>query len=448
MTTTAPQAAAPTANRIETLDFIRGCALFGILLMNITAFGMPQAYVNPGNYGGASGADLWAWIITQTGFEGTQRGLFSLLFGAGVILLTSRLEASGRSDAADIYFRRNLWLVGLGMVNAFLFLWPGDILYCYGITALFIFAFRKLSARSLLAIGIAGLVIGSAWNGFDAQRLLGKHEAYAAAVDARTRAHALTSQQNEAITAWEEARTDFEAPRERIEKALEGHRNGYFHALAYLAPINAEAQSWYMYRWFFDVFAMMLIGMALFRWGVLTLDRPPSLYATMAVAGYGVGLAVRIWQVRWIIDHRFSALAFAEANVSYDLGRLPMTMGHLGTLLLFVRSGALSWLRRSLAAVGQMALTSYLTHSIACAFLFVGLRLYGHLARHELYYVVFSIWAVQLVLSPLWLRHFRFGPAEWLWRYLTYLKRPPFRRGGVETSEPGAARGAAIASGL
>ena len=187
-----------------------------------------------------------------------------------------------------------------------------------------------------------------------------------------------------------------------------------------------------MYRWFFDVFAMMLIGMALYRWGVLTLDRPASLYVTMAVIGYGIGLAVRIWQVRWIIDHQFSALAFAQASVTYDLGRLPMTMGHLGALLLFVRSGALAWFRRSLAAVGQKAQTSYLTHSVVCCFLFIGLGLYGQLARHQLYYVVFAIWGAQLVISPIWLSHFRFGPVEWLWRYLTYLKRPPFRRASAE----------------
>ena len=88
--------AAPTAQRIEALDFVRGVALFGILLMNITGFGLPDAYVNPTNAGGAEGANLWVWIVTQMGFEGTQRALFSMLFGASVILFTSRLEAAGR----------------------------------------------------------------------------------------------------------------------------------------------------------------------------------------------------------------------------------------------------------------------------------------------------------------------------------------------------------------
>ena len=136
-----------------------------------------------------------------------------------------------------------------------------------------------------------------------------------------------------------------------------------------------------------------------------------------------IGLAVNMLETRWIIDHQFSALSFAEAHVSYDLGRLAMTIGHLGALLLFVRSGALGWLRRAFAAVGRMAVTNYLTHSVVCGILFIGLGWYGQLERHQLYYVVFAIWAAQLVISPLWLRHFRFGPVEWLWRSLTYMKR-------------------------
>jgi uncharacterized protein len=105
-----------------------------------------------------------------------------------------------------------------------------------------------------------------------------------------------------------------------------------------------------------------------------------------------------------------------------------MTIGHLGALLLFVRSGALAWLRRAFAAVGQMAVTNYLMHSVVCGVLFIGLHWYNQLERHELYYVVFAIWAAQLAISPLWLKYYRFGPVEWLWRTLTYMKRQPMRR--------------------
>src|SRR5690349_8536704 len=118
LTAPAPPAA-PAARRIEALDFVRGVALCGILLMNITGYGLPDAYTNPQNSGGATGINLTTWVITEIGFEGTQRALFSMLFGASVILFTSRLEAQGRTDTADIFVRRNLWLVGFGMINAF-----------------------------------------------------------------------------------------------------------------------------------------------------------------------------------------------------------------------------------------------------------------------------------------------------------------------------------------
>jgi uncharacterized protein len=171
----APALARPAPRRIEALDFVRGVALCGILLMNITGFGLPDAYTNPQNAGGATGINLTTWVITEIGFEGTQRALFSMLFGASVILLTSRLEEQGRTDVADIYLRRNLWLVGFGMVNAFLLVWHGDILFTYGVVALFLFVFRKMAARWLLVIGIGALLAGAAWNLHDARGTLALH---------------------------------------------------------------------------------------------------------------------------------------------------------------------------------------------------------------------------------------------------------------------------------
>jgi len=420
--------AAPAARRIEALDFVRGAALLGILLMNITGFGLAQSYANPTNSGGATGADLWAWMITQIGFEGTQRALFSILFGASAILLTQRLEAAGRADAADIYFRRNLWLIGFGMVNAYLLLWWGDILYAYGITALFIYVFRKLPPMRLLLIGLAALIGSMAWNASDTIKLLDAHSARAEAVSAQDRGEELSEAQTQAIAAWDEARLEFKAAPAAIAEENAARSSGYASAFAYVSAYNVYWQTWGLYRYFFDLFGMMLIGMALFRWGVLTLERPTWLYVAMVLGGYGIGLPVNYAETRWILDHQFSALAFSQANISYDVGRLAMTIGHLGVLLLFVRSGVLGWLRRAVAAVGQMAVTNYLAQSAICAAIFTGLGWFGQLERHQLYYVVAGIWAAQLLWSRLWLSYFRFGPVEWLWRWLTYGSRPPMRR--------------------
>lgn len=423
-----PAPAAPAAQRIEALDFVRGVALCGILLMNITGFGLPDAYTNPQNAGGATGVNLLAWIITEIGFEGTQRGLFSMLFGASVILFTSRLEAQGRTDTADIYMRRNLWLIGFGMINAFVLLWHGDILYTYGITALFLYPFRKLAGKWLMAIGLAALLAGAVWSYCESRNALALYAPYSAAAAARDAGAELTQDQEQAISAWEQQRGNYKSSPDSIADAVREQTGGYWRALVHIAPINVIFQTYGMYRYFFDVFGMMLIGMGLFRLGVLTLERRPALYAAMVLGGYAVGLLTNAWETRHIIDGGFSARAFTEVTTTYDLGRLGMTVGHLGLLLLFVRSNLLRGVRRAFAAVGRMAITNYLMHSAICLVLFILMGWYGQLERHQLYYVVFAIWAFQLVFSPLWLRYFRFGPVEWLWRSLTYLKWQPMRR--------------------
>ncbi|WP_296722539.1 DUF418 domain-containing protein [Erythrobacter sp.] len=416
----------PTNDRIVALDFVRGAALFGILLMNISGFGLPHAYGNPTNAGGAEGINLLSWIIIVVGFEGTQRALFSMLFGAGIILFTSRLEAKGRTDVADIYARRNLWLTFFGLVNGFIFLWSGDILFYYGLIALIAFPFRKLAPKWLFAIAAGVLAFGASWGVLDTMDQLEKHAAYevVAAKDG-----APTPEQEKHAKEWEGALEQFEYTAEEQQAYVAARTASYTSAFAQVAEETRGAQSWAFYRYiFFDVFSMMLIGLGLFKLGVFTLERSTRFYAALVVIGYGIGLTVNVFETRWIIDNGFSMLAFSQSQMTYDLGRLATTAGHLGLLLLIARSGIFPWFQHALASVGRMAFTNYLTHSVVCATLFVGLGYFGQLERHQLYYVVFAIWGAQLIASPLWLRHFRMGPLEWLWRGLTYGELPALRR--------------------
>ena len=416
---------APSAGRLESLDVVRGCAVFGILLMNINGMGLGPAYDNPTIAGGDTGVNLWTWLVINVGFEGTQRALFSILFGAGVILLTNRLEASGRTDASDIFFRRNLWLVAFGLVNAWLLLWVGDILYYYGVTALFLYAFRKMSGKALLWLAAASLVLGAAWSANDTRRLLGVHAA-AEAANAIPKTKR-SKEQNEAIEAWAEKNKSGPPPATYAEMR-KANTKSWWSALNNRAEAIKHFQSWNMYRYFFDIFGMMMLGMALFKLGVLTLEVRTRTYAAMTILGYAIGLTGNILEAKWIMDQGFTALAYAQASISYDVSRVAMTMGHLGLLMLFLRSGVLSFVRRSMAAVGRMALTNYLAHSVVALVIFVFLGWWGAMERHQLYYVVFAVWAVQFVASPVWLRHYHFGPVEWLWRYLTYGKKPAFTK--------------------
>lgn len=381
--------------------------------------GLGPAYDNPTVLGGDKGVDLWTWFVVNVTFEGTQRGLFSILFGAGVILFTSR------PDSTDAYFRRNLWLIAFGLFNAWVLLWSGDILYFYGLTALFLFAFRNLPGKKLLALGVASFVIGAAWSGLETRNLLNLHERAIAAQQVPVAKR--SEEQKNTIEKWQEESRGAPTPAV-VEEMKKQVTAGYFSALEARAPRIAEAQSWWAYRYFFDIFGMMMMGMALFKLGVLTLEAETRTYLAMMAGGYAIGFPLNIFEANWIMSHGFSGLSYHQANITYDFARLAQTIGHLGLLGLFLKSGILPWLRQSMAAVGRMALTNYLTHSLVALIIFVFLGYWGALQRHQLYYIVFSIWVAQIVISPIWLRNFHFGPVEWLWRYLTYGKAPPFRK--------------------
>jgi uncharacterized protein len=146
--------------------------------------------------------------------------------------------------------------------------------------------------------------------------------------------------------------------------------------------------------------------------------------------GYAVGLTVNYYETTMVYQSNWEIVTMHRAEQTYQLGRLFNTMGHIGLAMLFIRSGMLRFLQNAIAAVGKMALTNYLIHTVICNIYFMGFGfgMFGRLQRYELYYVVAVIWIFQLIYSPIWFKYFRFGPAEWAWRSLTYMKTQPFRR--------------------
>ena len=419
--------------RISSLDVIRGVALLGILLMNIVGFGLPYAYQDPTNSGGADGLNLLAWEVNTLFFEGTMRGLFSVLFGAGIVLMTSRAEARDPSvNVADIYFRRNLWLVAFGLVNSWLLLFTGDILFRYGIIALFLFVFRKASPRFLIILGVLLLASLSTkdiyWMSLERQDLAAAETAQALLDDGVE----ISEEQQDAIDSWQENLDDSEVSAELIEETIATRKSGYIENFAFNAETQIQNQSYNFYMFtFWDCAGMMLIGMALLKLGVLNAERSTRFYLAMMAVGYAIGLAVNAYEIDLLLSTNFGYMAVGQAYITADLGRLFVTLGHVGLVMLICRKGWLGWLTKRLAAVGQMALTNYIMHTVICIFFFfgIGFAMFGELQRHQLYYVVFAIWILQLIISPIWLKHFRFGPLEWLWRSLTYNKRQPLRRG-------------------
>jgi uncharacterized protein len=430
------QAPAPQLNpikqseRITALDIMRGVVLCGILIMNIIDFGLAGSYFNPTVTGGATGMNLYAWIIQQVFFEGTMRALFSLLFGVGTYIMLERLEhRKAGIKAAEIYFRRLVWLLFFGLVHGYLLLWTGEILYDYALMGFVLFVFVKLPPKKLLAIVFLLVSIGAFW-GF--LQYKGEVKLEQSAMEARklsASGAALTKQQKEDLDTWEEI--EYEMSPEFVQDKNENMRKGYFHLVGFLAPVNMQTDTYMFYRYgLWDLLSMMLLGIALFKWKVLSGQKPARFYIGMVLIGYVIGISVNLYEVCIIRNSGFSFLGFSQSFITYELGRIPMAVGHIGVIMLFSKVNAMKWLKKGLAAVGKMALTNYIMHSLICMVVFtgVGFGLYGKLQRYELYFVVFSIWVFQLILSPIWLRYFNYGPLEWLWRRLSYRYKPAFKK--------------------
>lgn len=156
------QTDAPVApgERIVSLDILRGFAVLGILIMNIQSYAMPgAAYFNPLAYGDLTGLNKWVWILSHIFADQKFMTLFSILFGAGIILMTGKVESKGRRSAG-LHYRRTLWLLVIGLMHAYL-LWHGDILVAYALCALVVFLFRRFSPKKLLIIGLITISVSS-----------------------------------------------------------------------------------------------------------------------------------------------------------------------------------------------------------------------------------------------------------------------------------------------
>ncbi len=415
--------------RINSLDVIRGIAVLGILLMNINGMGLPFAYSDPSIAGGADGLNLQVWIMNEMFFEGTMRGLFTLLFGAGVVLLTSRLEKSGAGIAtADIYYRRTLWLLVFGIFNVYILLWHGDILYPYAIFGLMLFPFRNADVKKLILGAFLLLIIGVLWDISDYRNDLKTKKEGIELQKIKDQGLALTDDQEDSLEKWE--KLSAKKTPEEVSKKIDLMHQGYWAVLMEKVKGNQFMQTWLPYRlWPWDILSFMILGIAFFKLRIFHGERKNQFYLILMGIGYLVGLSINYYETQMQLDSNFDPIIISNASQTYQIGRLFTTLGHVGLFMLFIKSGILGFLQRSLAAVGQLALTNYLMQSVITSIIFYGdgLSLFGTLQRYQLYYIVAGIWILQLIYSPIWLKYFQYGPAEWLWRSLTYQKVQDFR---------------------
>jgi uncharacterized protein len=416
----------PTAasERISSVDVLRGFALLGILLMNIGSFGFPWNG-NSDLARAASMADpnLAVWVIISVLFEGKMRATFSILFGAGLVLFTTRAEArQGEASSAELFYRRLLWLLALGFLHS-CFLWDGDILYEYAVGGFLLYPLRKWSPKALLLAGLLLLLIGGLSTIPSNWETEKKRVAAAEANAAQAAGETLTAKQRDAQEEWAAMMRNLKPNETQIAKEIAEHQEGYWSI--FLRRQQGRGGFWSSW----DTAGMMLLGMGLMKLGVFSAARSRGFYLALMLLGYTAGLLINGYTVYRTIESHFEPISMWWNVTTYDARRLSMALGHIGLLVLIVQAGWLRWLTSRFAAVGQMALTNYLMQSLICTTLFYGygFGLYGKLERYQLYFVVLGVWTLQLLVSPIWLSYFRFGPVEWVWRSLTYRKLQPLR---------------------
>lgn len=420
----------PTEQRIEAIDTLRGVALLGIFVMNITAMAFPMAaYFNPMVYGGPTGANFGAWVFAHLFFDLKMMGIFSMLFGAGVILMSERAQAAGR-QFGGVYYRRMFWLLVFGLIHAYL-VWHGDVLVTYALCGFLLFLFRRRSSRFLIISGLVILIFGallSTGGGF-AQSMLRDgvteiHTKVAAGEEMQPRWQTLVDQ-------WEDLRHDFAPTPEETAETIATMRGSLTEVLSANAReafgMHTQAMPFFL---IWRAMALMLLGMGLMKAGVFTAQRSPGFYRNWIIFGLGLGLPVIAYGIReWSRhDYDFIARFIYVGHFNYFASVL-VSMGFVGLIMRTCQAGRLAGLRVRLAAIGRTALSNYLLQSILGVLIFYGygLGLFGSIGRFNLWWFILGIWALQLILSPWWLARYRFGPAEWLWRTLTYARRQPMR---------------------
>jgi uncharacterized protein len=406
-----PPAGGPVtdAERIDSLDVLRGVAVLGILAMNIGSFAMPSAaYQNPTVWGSLNGLNGVVWTATHLLVDLKFMAIFSMLFGAGLVLMSERRESRGEG-VWGLHLRRMFWLLVFGLAHAHL-IWYGDILVWYAVTGTLVFGLRRRRPRTLIALGLGAWLVGSM----------------------------ILTAAGLSWSEWPEAErvetvAELDPPAEVLQAEVEAYRGGFGSQLEERSPTALEMETGVYLVWaLWRVSGLMLLGMAFFKLGVLSASRSDTFYRRLLVAAALVGIPVVAAGIAWNRSTGWEPPGFFFiGSLPNYWGSLPVALGWVGLVMLAVRRGWWDGLRARFAAVGRMAFTNYIAQSVICTWIFYGhgLGLFGRVDRVGQVGIMLAVWAVMLAVSPLWLRRFRFGPLEWLWRSLVYRRLQPMRRG-------------------
>ena len=366
------------SGRITSLDLIRGVAVLGILLMNAVNFGLGSApYFNLSAGGSETWLDRTVGIFGEIFVDQKFMGLFSLLFGAGMILFIDRASRRG-TRAVLLNLWRNALLLLIGVLH--FLLWDGDVLMVYAVSSVFLLAMRRLPNRALISAGVVVFALSAACTLF-AQNLADTTDASLSGL-------------------W----TPGEVPNEEAITLI--FLSGYF----------------------LRALGLILVGAGLYRTGFMNGDMAARTYRLTAIVGLAVGLPLAAASVIITAVNDYSREIAFVGQIPNTLGTIPASLGYMSLIILW-NNRADNWIKQRLRAVGRMALTNYLSQTVLGVLILT--TLLGNIEfvnRSAVLVFVFAVWAVQMWWSQAWLSRFLFGPAEWLWRVATYRSGQPLRR--------------------
>ena len=403
-------------NRIITLDILRGFAVLGILAMNIQSFALPSSiFVDPQAGGGNPVDNIISYLIGFLFFEGKMRGLFSLLFGASMMLFIERAHAAGQNPVTS-QLRRLFWLGILGLLHMFL-IWDGDILFLYAVVGSAAMLVRSWHPNKLIIVAIALFATGVVFN---ASSRIEKTKLEMAIYDGS----ATTEQKNTYAENTKELKTY--AAEER-----EIYAYSYPAMVKYRLTEERSLPAIYVIYTFLETMPLMMLGIAFYQNGFLTGVWEDNRYRKLAWQYLGSGAILSGMLAIMLVAYDFRpSLTFTTHRVFNVIPQYLMTIGYAALFILWAKRSALTLAGGRMAAVGRMAFTNYIMTSIIMTSLFngYGMAYWGKYNLVQLWLFVIGTWLVMLLWSQPWLNHFQYGPLEWLWRSLAKGQMQPMRR--------------------
>ena len=406
---------AATTDRILTLDIIRGIAVMGIFSVNVVGMAMiEQAYFYPPADGFEGAGDRIMWAANFLIVDGRFRSLFSILFGASMVLVIERAVATGR-DEWKVHYARMIVLLLFGLAHFYL-LWWGDILANYALVGMAAFVFWRLPPRWLLLASVVALALMYVPNAYNGMQQI-----------AEFRVKAAPSATPEQHAAFQKQLAELHPTPAALAEEKAAHASIRAHVQS-----TIETQPWRPFNsvlgYGLETLGLMLLGMAGYKSGFLTGSWSRRRYGQIAAVLVGLNLAVYGVATYQILRDDFEPFTYFPWEQVYVSALHPVAaIGYAALIMLVFRRGPVA---DRFAAVGRAAFTNYLGSTLIGTVLFYrfGFGLYGELSRGQAWLIVPVVWSVMLLWSKWWLDRFRYGPFEWAWRSLARWTWEPMRR--------------------